>query len=126
MAIHHNFHTPRNLFEKLIREAEQLEATISGDNVLNFMLTVNHLPEWISKSPMSKNEVVKRFQKRLASDPNVKLCQNIVNGTMPFSVVLDSSKCSAKLKVDDEQYDILKFKDEIMDLFSVYFKVKGH
>ena len=69
MQITHEFLTPRNIFEKLIRDYEQLDIRVSGDNFFNFISTAYHLQHWIKNSPVHETEQGKRLAKKAAKGP---------------------------------------------------------
>ncbi|MCF8260946.1 MAG: hypothetical protein K9J12_09240 [Melioribacteraceae bacterium] len=144
----HEFKTPRNLYEKLIREYEQLDMVISGDNFFNFASTVTSTLEFIKKSDPSTG--MKRFLSRASRDEKVKLCKDILSSKKTFRVEIidetahegatfkhnripedydihhkntDTRKFS--LIFDGNTYDPFEFKEEILSLFDLYFKVKG-
>ncbi len=120
------FNTPRNLFEKLLRDANQLEKTFNGDNVLNFISTAYQLELCIKKSELSKGEVVKRFLKRIIKDQNFKFCKEVATCKRPFSTMVDTLKKERKILSGDNVFDGIDFKNEIIELYSLYFRVKGN
>lgn len=148
MKIVHDFQTPRNLYEKLIRDYEQLDETVSGDNLFNFISTAYHLLEWTKKSSVPASEVLNRFIKRVTDDKNIKLCQDIATSKKTFVLEIsgdtleesDFKPCSPKaikdidakkvgtrkfvLKVENDDYDPYEFKEEVMELYHVYYKKK--
>jgi len=124
MIITHDFQAPRNLFEKLLRDAGSLEVEINGDNVFNFITTAHFLRDWIKKSPLSESEVSKRFLRRVAKDPNFKVCVDIINHSKPFSITLDENNKHRFIDLGDSKIDVLLFRDEITELYNVYFKMK--
>lgn len=124
MAQTYIFQTPRNLYEKLHRDSEKLDVIIDGDHLFNFISTAHHLQDWIKKSPLSASTTIKRFMKRLGSDNNLKICGDIVSASSNFEVNPFVSGC--QLKVGDICVDAKDFKNEIMELYEVYFKIKGH
>ncbi|PID58716.1 MAG: hypothetical protein CR986_07600 [Ignavibacteriae bacterium] len=116
------FQTPRNLYEKLCREAESLDYQIEGDNLFNFIATAYCLKDWIKKSPLNSSTVVKRFLKRLNNDNNLKLCQKIVLGDTKFEI--SPKKIGCQLKVDNFCVDVVNFRKDILALYEVYFKIR--
>lgn len=125
MREEHNFSSPRNLFEKLVRESEKLDLTMSGDNLFNFISTACALKEWMKKSPDFSTEVVKRFIKRVTKDKTLNMCKELLSGKQKFSIVVDQNSGVQQLILNDEVFDPLQVKNEILELFSVHFKVKG-
>lgn len=124
MIVTHNFETPRNLFEKLLRDAGKLENEVNGDNTFNFIATTHYLRDWIKKSPMSDSEVTKRFLRRIVKDENFKICASILNHAIPFCICLDEVNNHKYMQMGNEKIDIIKFRDELVELYSVYFKLK--
>jgi hypothetical protein len=145
----HNFETPRNIFEKLIRDYEQLDMVVNGDNMFNFVSTAFHMQEWIKSSPIYETEAVKRLVRKASHDKYLKICNDIIcaktyykveiddpdlpEGEEPnFNVLpekfdLDSYKDGSKkfrFIVGDDELDPFEFKEEIKELYSTYFKIK--
>ena len=118
----HDFTTPRNLYEKLIRDSERLEKELSGDNLFNFMATAHRLQMWIKKSPMAQHETIKRLLRKASRNPSIKECCSILDGKKSFKLVFEGD--SAKLFVDETEYNPLDLKDEIVSIFNNYFNVK--
>ncbi len=125
MREEHKFNSPRNLFEKLVRESEKLDITLDGDNLFNFICTACALKEWMKKSPDFSAEVVKRFLKRVSKDETLTMCKDLLTGKHEFSIIIDGTNGVYQLVVDEIIYDPYKVKNDILDLFSVHFKVKG-
>lgn len=124
MAQTYIFQTPRNLYEKLSRDSEKLDVILDGDYLFNFISTAHHLQDWIKKSPLSSSTTIKRFMKRLGSDHNLKICSDIVSANSNFEVNPTATRC--QLKVGELCFDAEDFKNEIMELYEVFFKMKGH
>ena len=122
MAQSYNFQTPRNLFEKLCRDSEKLDVVIDGDFLFNFISTAYHLQDWIKKSPLVSSTTIKRLLKRLNNDENLKICSNIVAAQSHFEVHPAEKGC--QLKVDDTCIDATDFKNEILELYELFFKLK--
>ena len=124
MAQTYNFQTPRDLFDKLCRDSEKLEVVADGDHLFNFISTAHHLQDWIKKSPLKSSTTMKRFLKRLGNDDNLKICSQIVSADEHFTI--NPSKEGCQIKVGTLCVDAHDFKREIMVLYEVFFKVKGH
>ncbi|MCB0731631.1 MAG: hypothetical protein KDC88_11415 [Ignavibacteriae bacterium] len=124
MAQTYNFQTPRHLYEKLCRDSEKLDVVIDGDHLFNFISTAHHLQDWIKKSPLKSSTTIKRFLKKLNSDDNLKICSDVVAANTHFEINPAAKGC--QLKVSDSCIDAKDFKNEIMEMYEVYFKIKGH
>ena len=149
MQVVHNFETPRNIFEKLIRNDEQLDMFMNGDNMFNFVSTAYHLMEWIKRSPMQTTEQVKRLVKKAAQNRYIKICKLIITAKVHYKIIIDDPKLVDghepdytskpaksdnlcyydgskifKFVVDGVEYDPFDFKQEIVNLYSTFFKVK--
>ena len=118
------FQTPRNLYEKLCRDSEKLDVVIDADHLFNFISTAHHLQDWIKNSPLNSSTTIKRFLKRLNGEDNIKICKDIVKADSHFEINPSESGC--QLKVDDLCIDATDFKNEILELYEVYFKLRGH
>lgn len=120
----HDFTTPRNLYEKLIRDSERLDAEVSGDNMFNFMATAYRLQAWIKKSPLMQHETVKRLIRKAGRNENMKLCCEILEGKTHFLIEFDDEYPHPLLKIEDQTYNPADFKNEIAAIFTGYFSVK--
>lgn len=120
----YNFQTPRDLYEKLCRDSEKLDVVIDADYLFNFISTAHHLQDWIKNSPLKASTTIKRFLKRLNSDQNLQVCSDIVTAKSHFKI--NPTKEGCQLKVADSCIDAKDFKNEIMETYQVYFKIKGH
>lgn len=119
----YNFQTPRDLYEKLCRDSEKLDVVIDADHLFNFISTAHHLQDWIKQSPLKASTIMKRFLKRLNSDENLKICGNVVTAQSHFKINPSAAGC--QLKVGDLCFDARDFKNEIMEMYEVFFKTKG-
>ena len=124
MAQSYSFQTPRNLYEKLCRDSEKLDVIIDGDYLFNFISTAHHLQDWIKKSPLKSSTTIKRFLKRLSDDSNLTICRDVVLAQAHFEITSEKKGC--QLKVGDNLIDASDFKNEVMELYELYFKLKGH
>ena len=122
----YDFSSPRNLFEKLLRDSEKINRNFNSDNLLNFIFTAYHLSTWIHNSNLIKIELVKRFLKRISKDPLIKLCKRVVYGETQFSLKLETETESKVLIAEDKEIDGEAFVHDIVELYSIYFKIKGH
>ncbi len=147
MKITHEFSTPRNIFEKLIRDYEQLDIRVNGDNIFNFVSTAHHLQEWIKRAPIHSTQQGKRLVSKASSEKCIKLCKDIVTAKKTFKVIIDDPRAQAepdytkkprvndveyynkgtkeyKLIVGNEEYDPFELKENIMDIYKTYFLKK--
>ncbi len=147
MIFRHEFTTPRNLYEKLVRDYEHLDMVVSGDTFFNFVSTACYLHEWLKNAPQS--EVLTRFVSRVSRDSNFKLCKDILAFKVTFTVIIEAPEIPEDtdfehirtpesydlaayqndtkkflIIVGAEQIDVFKFKEEVINLFNLYFKVK--
>ena len=145
----HDFQTPRNIFEKLIRDSDKLDNRVSGDAIFNFILTAYHFQEWIKKSPIESTESVKRLLRKAANHKYIKLCKDIITAKVHFNVEIDDPTVtegseidfdakqdkpdsqsyedkskSFTLLVSEDKYDLFEFKNEIVSIFTGYFQIK--
>ena len=124
MTQSYNFQTPRDLYEKLCRDSEKLDIVIDGDHLFNFIATAHHLKDWIKNSPLKDSTTIKRLFKRLNHDDNLTICADIVTADSHFEISPTDEGC--ELKVGENCVDANDFKDEIMELYESFFKLKGH
>lgn len=149
MKATHDFQTPRNIFEKLIRDYEHLNILVSGDAMFNFVSTAYHFQEWIKNSPLKSSEPVKRLLKKTSAHKYIKLCKEIITAKKNYQIVvedpnlpedaeMDFTKIPSKhdkisyeegskifvFKVGEDEIDPFQFKEEIMQLYANYFQIK--
>lgn len=147
MKITHEFSTPRNIFEKLIRDYEQLDIRVNGDNIFNFFSTAFHLQEWIKKAPIHSTQQGKRLVSKAAGEHCIKVCKDIVTAKKNYKVVINDPRAQSEpdytkkpkipdvehyksgskeylLIVGEKEYDPFEFKEEIMSLYKTYFQIK--
>ena len=88
MSITYNFHfqSPRDVFEKLKRDAALLEAEVNGDTVFNFVITAYHLIDWITKAPTQGSAVQKKDVDTLRNNPYLRMCRDLCNGSKHVSI----------------------------------------
>ena len=118
----YNFQTPRDLYEKLCRDSEKLDLVKDGDHLFNFIATAHHLKDWIKHSPLKTSTVIKRLFKTLKNDENLKICSDIVTANAHFKIQPHKKGC--QLKVGKVCIDAIHFKNEIMELYEHFFKIK--
>lgn len=147
MKITHEFSTPRNIFEKLIRDYEVLDIRVNGDNVFNFLSTAYHLQEWIKNAPIHSTQQGKRLVSKASGKDCIKLCKEVITAKKTYSVIINdphaqneqdytklpniydaehykSGTKEYKLIVGDKEYNPFKLKEEIMDIYKTYFQIK--
>lgn len=122
MVDSYNFQTPRDLYEKLCRDSEKLDVVIDGDHLFNFISTAHHLQDWIKNSPLTHSTTIKRFLKKLGDDKNLQVCSDILTASVHYEIQPNEEGC--QLKVRDYCIDVRKFKNEIMELYDLFFKMK--
>lgn len=120
----YNFQTPRDLYEKLCRDSEKLDLVIDGDHLFNFICTAHHLKDWIKHSPLKTSTVIKRLFKVLNADANLKYCSEIVSANSHFTIQPQKKGC--QIKIGEICIDATDFKNEIMELYEHFFKIKGN
>lgn len=79
------FQGPLDLFEKLLRDAEKLEAEVSSDHLFNFALTARHLAEWMERDRSLAREARRRLA-RLTQSPSFRLCTELANACKHFTL----------------------------------------
>ncbi len=125
MSTVHEFQTPRNLFEKLVRDGDKLDMEVNGDNMFNFIATARHLCQWLKKSPSYYSEGVKRFVERVDDSDYIKRCTEMLTHNANFSIEVDQHNNTHVLKVGEQVFDALEFKRSVTNLYGSYFQVHG-
>lgn len=124
MKEEHNFTTPRNLFEKLLRDSDKFDNEPNGDNFFNFVATAYHLKNWIKKSPIASHETTKRLLKKISHNPVMKKCCDFIDGDVTYIFEKDDSSGEISLKINDEVFNPFEVKNEVLDLYREYFEIK--
>jgi hypothetical protein len=124
MKEEHNFSTPRNLYEKLLRESERFDNEPSGDNFFNFIVTAVHLKEWVKKAPISTHEGAKRMLDKISKNELMKQCAECVSGSSSYVFSVDKANGTVELLINGEPKDPYLVKNEILDMFRNYFEIK--
>ncbi|MFC2084314.1 hypothetical protein ACFLS9_04590 [Bacteroidota bacterium] len=122
----HDFSTPRNLYEKLVRDGQKLDIVVNGDNVFNFVSTAFHLQQWIKQSPLVSSEVVKRLLRKISRDENVKHCQKIIQAKESFKLEIFDKGSKTIMHIGEEKLNVFDFRNRIIEIYENYFKSKGH
>lgn len=120
----HDFSTPRNLYEKILRDSDRLDSEISGDNLFNFMATAYRLQAWIKKSPMAQHETIKRLLRKASRNPFMQNCAAVLEGKKHFALEVDDDNPHPILAIEDERFNPIEFKNELKAIFDSYFHQK--
>ncbi len=123
MKKEHHFTSPRNLFEKLLRDSDKYTQEPNGDNFFNFIATAYHLQEWIKKSPIASHETTKRLLKKVSHNSTIQYCCEIIEGSKGYVFEIGDNN-STTLFVEDEQYNPSEIIDEVLNLYKEYFEIK--
>ncbi len=121
----HEYSTPRDLYEKLVRDDAKLQKKLCGDTVFNFISTAYHLQQWVRNSPLINTEVMKRIIKRVEDSACFKNCGDMLEAKKHFRILISEDGSKGVLLFEDEEINIIDFKNEILDLYGTYFKIKG-
>lgn len=149
MSIHYGFHTPRDLFEKLKRDAARLEE-ITPDNLFNFMITAWALIDWIRHGPATTAPAVEADRRQLMRDPRIKICRDIANASKHFMLtytpsvadvthrppanigelvvglsLLGDAQGTFLITADGLTYDVLALKMGVLTLYEGFFARHG-
>ena len=129
------------------RDAEVLEKCVTGDAAFNFVITAFHIYDWVKAANSEKTSEAKKDLQRLFKSEYFRLCRDLANaskhmeitqydttmtdvtsnqgfgvgrfGKGPFGVGEESIKVTSS---SGEEVDILKLKDEVLELWSIYFR----
>lgn len=86
MALTFGFNTPRDLLEKLERDAALLiDGAVTGDRFMNFVLTGYALIDWIKNDPAVPASAKQHTEvQRLYADRALKVCGDLANSVKHF------------------------------------------
>ena len=142
----YSFKSAKDLFAKMQRDAEALEKCVSGDAAFNFVITAYHIKDWVKATNPGMGRKAKQDLQSLFNNKYFQLCRDLANaskhmditrydvtmaditsnqgfgvgrfGKGPFGVGEESIKVTSS---SGEEVDILKLKDEVLELWRVYF-----
>lgn len=117
----HKFESPRNLYEKLVRDNKRLEKEVNGDNLFSFVATTVSLQPWIKQSPLSSSETMSRIMRKISRHPYIKLCKDITQSKSFFKVEVSADN-NADMKIGNTTYNVHDFRSQIQELYDEFFK----
>jgi hypothetical protein len=80
MNLTYSFKKARDLFDKMIRDADALEDTVSGDRAFNFVITAFHLKEWVEQDH-SVPQSVKDDLGKISNNKYFQICRDLANAS---------------------------------------------
>jgi hypothetical protein len=86
MSLPYGLRTPRDLFEKLKREAAKLDSETSPDNLFNFAVTAWHMQDWIREGPAKSAPTIEADRAALRRHPHIQVCRDIANASKHFTL----------------------------------------
>ncbi|WP_089340588.1 hypothetical protein [Burkholderia singularis] len=141
--------TPRDLYNKAVRERERMRSDPHIDNVYNFFVTIRHLPDYIKRN----STVAQRLINSLESGDVIKACRDVgdkakhlvltgstqkprddvqarVKGytafTAPFGTVpFNSIQTVWELRVDGKIFDVFRLADEALEIWGRFLGENG-
>lgn len=144
MNLTYSFQNPRDLFEKMERDAAALDDCVTGDKAFNFVITACHIRDWIMSS--SDTQEIKDALKTLTNNKSFQLCRDLTNASKHMEItkyepLAEDASSSQGFGVgrfgkgpcgigeesieithsDGSMIDILQLKDEIVSLWSEFF-----
>jgi hypothetical protein len=86
MALDYGFRTPRDLYEKLKRDATKLDTQVSADDLFNFAVTAWHMQDWIREGPAKSSPAIEADRTKLRGNKYVQMCRDIANASKHFTL----------------------------------------
>ncbi len=83
MSLTYGLQTPRDLLEKLKRDAELLGDEVTSDRFFNFVITGYSLIDWIKNDPAGL-AAAKSAAKAMYDDPWIKVCGDLATASKHF------------------------------------------
>jgi len=80
MSLTYSFKKARNLFDKMIRDADALQETVSGDRSFNFVITSFHLKDWVEQDP-SVSQSAKADLDKISNNKYFQICRDLANAS---------------------------------------------
>jgi hypothetical protein len=85
MALTYGLKSPRDLFEKVKRDAQLLVQDLTSDKFFNFVVTGYSIIDWVKNDP-SISQPVKSAVINLYTDPWIKVCGDLANASKHFTL----------------------------------------
>jgi len=82
---------PRDLFEKLKRDGQNLEQGVNSDRFFNFVITAYHICDWIKNNPNIRGAIKDDVDKTVRKDRNIAICKDITNASKHFKLNYDDN-----------------------------------
>jgi hypothetical protein len=70
----------QDLFEKMVRDAGEMEKTVTGDRAFNFVVTAFHLKDWIEKDPLIPQSARDDLG-TLSGNKYFQICRDLANAS---------------------------------------------
>jgi hypothetical protein len=94
MSLDYGFRTPRDLYEKLKRDAAKLDDQVNADNLFNFVVTAWHMQDWIKNGPAKSSPAIEADRNRLRVNEYVQICRDMANASKHFTLTYDPTVSS--------------------------------
>jgi hypothetical protein len=88
MSLTFGLKTPRDMLGKLKREHARLENEVTGDDLMNFVISGYHLIDWI-RNNASVSSAVTADAKLMYDNTYVAVCRDLANGSKHFELKSD-------------------------------------
>jgi hypothetical protein len=85
MALTYGLKSPRDLLEKLKRDAKLLVQDITSDKFFNFVVTGYSIIDWV-RNDASISQSAKSAVNNLYNDPWIKVCGDLANASKHFTL----------------------------------------
>ena len=86
MSLIPGFSNPRDLFEKLKRDAQKLDTSTSADSLFNFVITAWHLQEWVENGPAQSDTRLRTAIRDLRDADELQICRSLANSSKHFKL----------------------------------------
>jgi len=104
MVLTFGFKTPRDLYEKLKRDAAILDSATDliqqDDAIFNFVITAFHITDWIKFGPAQSSPEMLKDLEALKKEHSIRLCEDLCNASKHFIITRNKSKLSDTIPYD--------------------------
>src|SRR2546430_1172086 len=83
MSLTSGLKTPRDVLAKLHREHARLKHTVTGDDLMNFVITGYHIIDWVRKNP-SVSSGAKSDVQSMYANRYIAVCRDLANESKHF------------------------------------------
>ncbi len=94
MSLTYSFAKPRDVFDKLKRDAAAIEDEVTGDRVFSFVVTGWHIWDWV-KQGLTEAEQKREYDNVISKEEVILVCRDLATASKHAQVTPKSGASSA-------------------------------